>query len=362
MLVFTTILAYFSNLIAAIKTRKTVIITLFLIGIAFIIMSFVPSSIPDYAQYYSMYYFDYTQVEKGYEILSEFFLKRGVDYSSFRIVTTLIGITTLSIAIYRFTNDLSKFWMLYFLFPFFIDVIQVRNFLMMSFATLAASFLIKINFKNVLIYICLIIIGSSFQNAGLFFFIPLLFMLFRKKKIIKQLFVTFITLLSILSILSRSLVYSIIYKIMSIVGAESMISSKLTYYMNGSVNYGFLLYWLAILFSYAIVNYSLRAVLEHNNSQLIASKMAVIESFSLTSLLSLPLIIVSLDFFRIARDIFPLVIVAYVLMVQTMKQKRIPSLTYRCVFYANLILNIVIVYRVIWNTGIFPMLFENTLF
>lgn len=362
MLLFTTILAYLSNVISAIRKKKSIFVPLILIVFAFVIMAFVPSYIPDYSQYNLMYYFDFTQVEKGYDLLSNFFFIKGVEYQQFRIITTIMGLILISIATYRFTNDLARFWSIYFLFPFFMDIIQVRNFLMMSFVLLAASFLINPNFKNIIIYIFLIVVSASFQNVGYFFLLPLVFLLFKRYKLIKQLFIMVITFFCIISIINRSFVYGIIAKLVSIIGSESMITSKLTYYVQDSVNYGFLIYWIVIIAGYFIINYSINYATKIGIDEKELSKLSVIESFSITALVSLPLIMVSLDFYRIARDIFPLVIIAYVIVTQEMQNKHLKNIVYKVLFYFNLALSVVLVYRVIWITGIYPVLFDNTLF
>lgn len=362
MLLYTAILAYFINLIAAFRTKQAIIIPALLIVVAFVIMGFVPATIPDYAQYSSMYYTDYSQIEKGYAFFSKLFLSKGFEYSTFRLVCTIIGLIVMSIGVYRFTHDLSKFWAIYILFPFFMDIIQIRNFLMMSFVILASSFLVNINFKNVLLFLIFTTIGSSFQSAGYFFYIPLIFLLFRNNRVVKKLFVGVIGLFCFLSLISRSIVYAIIAKATSIIGAESVITTKLSNYTNDSVNFGFLPYWILIILSYFIVRYSMKNILNDGLEKANLEKLKVIEAFSLTSLVSLPLIMVSLDFYRISRNVFPLVIIAFVITSQYMNENKIKHPGYKILFSLTVILNIIIVYRVIWINAIFPVIFNNTLF
>lgn len=154
----------------------------------------------------------------------------GLEYSQFLMVISFISLSLIYITVQRYTQKLKYVWSLYFIYPFLLDVVQVRHFLAMSIMVYSINFLLK--GKNVR-YTIGILIAFSIQFATVMF-LPFIF-IYKMK--IKNIWI--ITIASI--ILGIFLVKSnyILYLIGFIVSID-----KINMYFENKASFGFLLQWI----------------------------------------------------------------------------------------------------------------------
>ena len=241
-------MAYFSVLILGISLNLIRIdskLTQYVFSFLTIaLMAYIMGTVPinhsfDTSAYEYMYNLPpYThRFETGYMHMSYFFYVHGFLYQEFRIVSYLIFSIILFLGIRYFTSNLITFFTLYLVFPFFIDVTQVRFFFMYSLVILGVGVIGKNNKISVIIGCLLILSSSLFQSSGLIYIlVPIICLLsldtiLRFSKIIVVVFSILSIILHYLS--SNSIVSSILSRILVLSG-RSDIDSMVALYTQGS--------------------------------------------------------------------------------------------------------------------------------
>lgn len=108
----------------------------------------------------------------------------NIPYETFIAIYSLIGLLILSIAIRKSTKNFSFALACYFLFPFFIDIVQIRHFMAFVILTYAFQYLGKTTKKDIIKYYILNIIAIGFHSASLVFLILPIIQLIPMKKLI----------------------------------------------------------------------------------------------------------------------------------------------------------------------------------
>ena len=159
------------------------IIPLFFI---FIVFSFSTNN-PDIKNYENIYLYlsqtgnySYSGVEIGFSLLMKFSVFLGLDYYGFLIILGTITTMLLYNFTVKYSNNPSIVLIMYIIFPFFLEVVQIRNYLASLIVLNAITFLIS---KKYFKYCVAIIFASLFHTTSLFY---LLFVLvfFSKKKLL----------------------------------------------------------------------------------------------------------------------------------------------------------------------------------
>ena len=119
----------------------------------------------------------------GFGILFAIAHLLNLNYGVFRFFVYLVGFTLLHLSIRNISKKYEIYVLLiYFIYPFFLDNIEMRNFLAYMFLIYAITFLVKGNFKNTLIAIILLTIGGLFHKIAFIYFIPfIMWFIFRKR-------------------------------------------------------------------------------------------------------------------------------------------------------------------------------------
>lgn len=142
---------------------------------------------PDYNNYVKMYeqaqptFFSIKSTEFGFITLLFFAKTLGFTYQFFIFFIASICFLLISKTIFSNSPEPISVFYFWFLFPFLLDAVQIRNFIAMSIVIFAISFLLE-NKKNALFkYIVLILIAMSFHMLASFF---LIFILYKKRNLI----------------------------------------------------------------------------------------------------------------------------------------------------------------------------------
>lgn len=101
----------------------------------------------------------------GYLIL--LFNKMNLSFYALRFVISAIGIILIDFTLKKLKADKRIFYILYVLYPFFFDLVQMRNFLAMSIVFFAFYILTNSNKYNRLKYVILVLLAASFQKTAL---------------------------------------------------------------------------------------------------------------------------------------------------------------------------------------------------
>ncbi|MBU7554186.1 EpsG family protein [Pediococcus ethanolidurans] len=263
-------------------------------------------------------------VEPGYRVLMSLGHLFRLNYNQFRFLICLIALILAWIGLQKMVSTLSyKVYVLYFIYPFFLDVIQLRNFIMMSILIFATSFLKKKNLRSEISFIIIAGIGATIQILGVVYLVAILLYQIDDQDRIKSsiLFVmTVVTLISMFPIVQSALSSSILNNAVGLFDKASSYSTR-------TVQHGYYIYWLAdylLLFIFAY--------LRKHTSMLIDSDMYNLQSaiYSLTTVSTLffPLYTIDLSFARAFRNIIPLLIVGELISFEAINKKHRINLNY----------------------------------
>ncbi|WP_041140172.1 EpsG family protein [Beduini massiliensis] len=290
-------LIYFITLLLCIlKKEKKYIIPLF---ITVIIIFSLNYNNADYKNYLNLYKLSSTEFFNntgfpGYMVIMRLCNLLGISYQSFLLIVSISGLGLILIIFLKLSNFPNLCFSLYCIAPFFSDVIQIRNFIVMVILTLAIVILLsQMKYKKI-IFIILIILASTVQIMALYYLI-LIFYDSKKFQCISKNW-------------KKSIFFSLFISIVIILIIPYFPSffpiNKIQYFFSDihfhSRN---LLMFLAAIVQLLLVNYILDFNLINNKFLLYKNYLSTL---SLIVYLSTPLILFSFQFYRIVRNFLPI--------------------------------------------------------
>lgn len=290
--------------------NKDLFLPIYLI-IIFIILMGGQLSNPDFEIYNNIFLRNFYDKDPGFGCILAFLKFLGFGQNNFRIGIAILGLFLISFTVFKYTNKRTAFYLLYFLYPFFFDIVQLRNFLVMSILIFSIQLLTNKNFKNNLLYVILIFLAFTIQKIAIVY-LPLLFIDNISIKNNKKHFFTLIILISIVVGLNKNILLLIVNNFLlplssNIEGLEN--------YTQVNTNMGWIIFWCEQIFSYLLVKYiynSYKNKLEcnmENNSKL--KFIGVIKDINFYMFIFLPLFILDENYIRIIRNIVPLNIITF---------------------------------------------------
>ncbi len=116
--------------------KKIKLINLLMVGFMTYI-AFNVRQTPDINNYMIRYNMDYAGHEYGFILLARFFRNHGATYFEFQNCYLLVAISTISYGLIRLTDNRTFIYIFYFFFPFLLNLVQLRNFMVLAFLVLA---------------------------------------------------------------------------------------------------------------------------------------------------------------------------------------------------------------------------------
>lgn len=321
-----TFFIYFLNIINSIKKRKSKILIFAFIVLLLILMGGNTKN-PDYYSYEILYY-NYGNVvsaDFGYRILCAIFRNLGINYEGFRIIISLIGFYLINITIKKYSANKIFVYLLYAIYPFLLDVVQIRNFLMTSIVIYAMSYLVKKSGKSTIKYILFILIASSIHITALVY-LPIALILYLDKNIFFKLFIFYIIIIGILAGINKDILEIIANKI---INALDLDDSRFIMYSSIKTQYGYLLYWSLQFLTYAIIKSSKsicnknKLVDEHKNKF-----VDLVYVINLYLLIFLPFYVFEITYHRFARNMMILNYIVYTITYQSIVNNKYKKLIY----------------------------------
>ena len=249
-----------------------------------------------------------SRFEWGYLSLAKVAYNSGLTYAQFRLILCFIIFIVLLIAVRRFTNNLAFFVGIFAIFPFFNEIDQIRSFAMYTLILLAASFLIKVNKKNIIISTLIIFLATGFHSSGYFYlvFIGIRLLMHKNIKINSMIIIISIVNSIILFLTgSTSAGQKIAQIIGSLTGNASANENILTNFVGGE---GSFTKKLMMILSYALITVLAKkmavyivSLIENNNNNNITGKVNSLMSLIYSGMLSLPLLFMSFQYQRFPR-------------------------------------------------------------
>lgn len=150
-------------------------------------------SFPDYINYYNAYETvgslgvnGYNQMEIGFRVLCLLFSKLGLAYDQFYLVLVIFSLFLIFRTISFFSEKKSFVLLMYIIFPFLLDLVQIRYLLASSLILYATKYLTtKFKRRYIFVYLIFNIIAITIQVTTAYYLVFVLAKFFNQKNVIK---------------------------------------------------------------------------------------------------------------------------------------------------------------------------------
>lgn len=270
----------------------------------------------DYSNYYYAYdlvksesFFSLTDLkfESGFLFLMKFLSFVGLDYNQFLMVLSFLGLGLIVISVERETPKPEFVYLLYLLYPFFFDVVQIRFFCACAIFCFSLHYLSKPKYRNKVKYAVGVIIASLFHITAL----PFLVFIFLDKTKPKRILIASI----LVSGAGFLLVWSGVLPFLL-----GLLNDRLTGYISNPSKIGFIFY-ITTQLGLILLVLSARTILIKRN--IISKYVEMVYKLNIASIAFFPLYIVNSNFIRLYRVIIiPTYIVLSLLILNKKPQSR----------------------------------------
>lgn len=345
---------YLISICSSILFKKINIIVVALSCMFVILFTYAPVYIEDYSNYlfaYSQLQTSTGRFEWGYTKISSIFFQNGYSFIDFRLFISIVVVAVLVTAFKLFRSNITLMLCLYFIFPFFIDIIQIRNFVVVAFLTLGAAILSTDWKGKYLISITSLLIGASFHSIGYFYCFAVIIFFLIERHVNKLLFVIPMFVIFVLALLS---VVPVTRELMgSIVSTVS--TSYAGSYFGSSMNTHFIFIWIIQFILMGIGIPLLKDDLD-KRSRTIAN---IYFSFVILTFFAMPLYVANGSTLRIIRNIFPIVFVTLPVSMRY-SNKYLNKSFVLFMFIAMMALGCLLQYSHLFYQSLMPILNDNT--
>lgn len=285
--------------IMCIKHIKIFDIILFMLVLLFMGLNY---NNPDSNVYENIYAEHFWTKDVLYGVFCYFGNLLNMTYAQFRFCLYDISLLLILIAIYKLNIRFSCFVILYLLSNLFWDIVQLRNFIGVSFVFYGIVSYITSNKKCILFLFT--IIGALIQKTHLiWFYFFVIVIILRKYNSLTKCYILFSVLLGIL-VLSPSALNFLI----SILDKIEL--AGLDIYLERTNRFGFLKVWVQNLFQLVSIWYINNRL--KNTSGIFRKYTNYIYLINVASLIFLPFFVLNINFGRIIRNIFLINIPIYI--------------------------------------------------
>lgn len=240
------------------------------------------------------------------------FNKLGASYQTFLIIFSLIGLVIISKAIFKYTNNINFVLFLYLLFPFVLDITQIKNFIVTAILTYSIYYLVSDAKFSTIKYIIFILLATMFHYASIFYLLLLIVKYFDRRMVS---IITLITVILLGVAGNTDIFFSIATKILP----TEWVSIRL--YQGTDVGlYSIILRYfriVSIFIVYMIISHSVtrfflskkQKYIETNNIKILTDIefklkfIDVVTKINILLLITLPLMAYSQELYRIQQNI-----------------------------------------------------------
>lgn len=270
----------------------------------------------DALTYEYIYNIDNSSVEPGFRFLMSIGHLFNLDFEHFKLWVCAIALSLMWIGLERMNSGRSYIiYLFYFIYPFFMDIIQFRNFLSLSLLIFGVSFLNNKKWTNELVFIIVLFFSSTIQIIGIIYTLAILLYRFDSNDKIKKIVILTMLSLTIFSILPS--VQTALSQIVSSYG--SGIFAKAGDYSEKVVHFGYFAYWIADLLLLASFIYCKQKFTDIKNDKL-NNLIRAIYAIATVATLFFPFYTIDLSFHRVFRNVIPLLITGEFLLLKSNKK------------------------------------------
>ena len=170
------------DLFFIIQNRETIRpLNIVIIGVL-LYLAFCVRNTPDINNYILRFQLDYQGHDYGFIYVSHFFRDLGLNYYQFQFLYYYLAISLMVIGLINITPHRLLVYILYFFFPFFLNLVQLRNFMVFAILIFATGYCHKnSNQINSKIVWCLLILLAASQHIVALAYLPFAFCWNNKK-------------------------------------------------------------------------------------------------------------------------------------------------------------------------------------
>lgn len=262
---------------------------------------------PDYSVYQQQYNMNSNYFEMGYNSLVHFGNFLGMDYPTFRLLFSILAVAIFTWAVFRVSTEPEMAVTGYMISAFFADIVQIRQFMMISLVLLGYSFFKNKTVKNIIIGFVFLILSSEFHSLGWMFVLmaPLCFVPISKQmKLLKWTTIIFIGLAVVTRLLPKSIVIAFTSAIIGNLSSRQNIDTNIAdVYTNGG-GIGVFVVTLLILVLMLWAIFKIPEIKYTDNIRILMPGIFIV-------LLSLALVSVSIDYTRLLRAASILILIIF---------------------------------------------------
>jgi len=308
-----------SNMLLALAKKHSKVIAIFLL--LFMWLLFWGNTMnPDYEAYSNLYsniqygvpMLGKTSIEPGFILIMKLCSLIGLNYTCFLALTTLCCYSMIHSTVKLYYRNYNYVYLLYFIYPFFIDVIQIRNFIVMSILIYSVRFLVMGGINGKIRYTILLLLAATIHRVSLVY-LPMILIRPEKKNYLIYCLATCSLLFSILFLLNNKEIPIFGPYIENFIGQSKYLS-----YFNVKARWGSVLFCYLQLSSFIMIMFSKRLYYKYNRYLTTtyyydANRKYINIMYYINLLLTIymPLFILNVSFTRIIRNIILLNYIAF---------------------------------------------------
>lgn len=355
----------FFNIVESFKKKKIKLISIFCILI-FILIYGANNYNPDYFNYLDMY----NQVKAvgigtsrgrdiGYKLLMYVAIKLGFQFQTFLIILSVLCFLVLSEIIKKYSYNNNYVYLLYFIYPFLLDVVQVRNFLLMCIVTYSVHILVEEKKHSKIRFLILMLLALTIHSSAILYF-PLILIKLEKKDIVIKVMTIYMLLFCLVMIINGNRI-PFIQEIISLFTDNLYVIS----WFENATNFGYLLFWAIHIFCFLLIKWSRKLIenrieiKEHIDYKFINYTYWII----FVGFIWFPFYMVSIEFTRIIRNLFILIYIAFTITNRyLLKEDFQIKILYNLIVVSFVIFLFIIQIYIPHYNAVFKTVLENNLF
>lgn len=309
---------YLFGLINLMFNRRSIVSTLLFLVLLIVVMggNNLNQDYLNYGNFYSGLALE--SIEPGFKMLMTFGHLMNLTYDDFRFLICAFSLLLMWAGIQRMTSKMSyKVYILYCIYPFCLDIIQLRNFIMMAILIFATSFLKERKFYNELVFTVLVLVGTTIQTLGIVYLLAVILYRFDKKDHVKVLIIFTMSAATIISMFPFT--QSILSNIILNNGIDFF--DKADSYSTKIVQNGYVLYLLADYLLLMVFLYIRKHTIDRSSSVEYELQTAVYSMITVATIF-FPLYTINLSFNRAFRNVIPLLIINEIVFLPNLRNDR----------------------------------------
>lgn len=260
--------------------------------------------------------------EVGFQLINKLFIFAGLEYKHLLIVLSFSGLLLIYKTIKLHTENAAFVLALFFLYPFIKDVVQIRNFLIMSMILYATQFIIFEQKRGTLKFVIIVLLTTTIHFSSIVY----LLLLFSRQKNVNSvtIFSIFITLLGLLLVFTN---------IIQNIAGIFFPFEKVNHWFSTKFNYGVIIAVLIYAVNLFLIFYVYKKIKINTtikNSKINKNLIFTIAVYKINIILLLlfPLYMFNMIFFRLYRNMFILNYIVYSIGLSYIKLKSIETIVF----------------------------------